>query len=715
MRTTASMDEESFLTRLRSVKINRSFLNVLFGLALLVYIVISILSYKEVSNLIQANKWLVHTYEVIDTINNSLYGFSQMESEQRAFLASNDKRFLEDSAVFKNTIAQNLEKLVELTKNNPDQIARIDNFKKLIERRMKLLRELIVLKNNNQLHTFQGMYAFSLSNEASTEVKITAQEMKSVEMVLLKERDHVLQHQTNVSRMLIILGNIIGLVLLIVAFVLVHLELTNRKNIEFNDKKNRSFLRQIIESTSDMIAAFDKTGKFKIFNESYHSAFKRLFGKSLVINMEVSKLEEGIPESKSSLFQIWKESLNPENLVKIMEFDQDNNKIFYELSSYDIQDGHDVRGTVHCMRDISIRIQEQHKLQESHKQQAEGIKKLEIKNEQITLMVEMSDIMLAANSQEELIVIMSKYAQRLLDFAAGYLFMMHPSKNSLEQVGSWGKPQPQEKLLKPEQCWAIRLGRMHLTSHDRRELLCSHIQLQKKDNVRGCMCLPLMAQNDIYGMLYIEFTDDASIKNTEKKLLITAFAELTALAMANVRLRENLRYQSIRDPLTGLYNRRYLEDALSRQIHQSSRAQSEFAVIMLDLDHFKKINDTFGHDAGDMVLKEMTDVMKLSLRAGDIVARFGGEEFIIIFHDIDLKQVKMKAEKIKLSISKMNVRYGTQNIGPLTVSMGISMYPQDSREMDSLIEYADKGLYHAKETGRNRICAFAELSEPGVH
>jgi len=706
-----AINKEAASTQSRPVNINRSFLNVLFGLALFIYILISLLSYKEVSTLIKTNKWVVHTYEVIDTLNNSLYAFSQLESDQRAFLVTNDKRFLDESKESMAMLETSMEKLIQLTQDNPLQKSRIHIFQKLIQRRLEILQEVILLKHNNQLNTSKGITAFSLGNEASMEVKLSAQEIKSVEMVLLKERDSVLQDQTAISRTLVLLGSIAGLGLLIFSFTLVHIELTNRKNIEYKDKKNRSFLRQIIESTSDMIAAIDNSQQFKIFNESYHNAFKRLFGKSLVIDMDIAKLEEGIPEDKTALFKIWKESLKPENPVQIMAFEHDNNKTFYELGSYDIQDGHSVRGTVHCMRDISARIQEQNKLQESHKKQAEGIQELQTKNEQITLMVEMSDIMLAANSQEELSAIMSKYAQRLLDFASGYLFMMHPSKNCLEQVGAWGKPKVQEKLLTPEQCWAIRLGRMHLTTHDKRELLCNHISWQENDKACGFMCLPLMAQNDIYGMLYIEFTDKASIDNADKKLLITAFAELTALAMANVRLRENLRYQSIRDPLTGLYNRRYLEDALTRQIHQSRRAQTEFAVIMLDLDHFKKINDTFGHDAGDLALKEMAEVMKLSIRAGDIAARFGGEEFLIIFHDINLKEARAKAEQLKIAIAKMNVRYGTQNIGPLTVSMGIAMYPQDSKEMDGLIEYADKSLYQAKETGRNRICAFTELKQ----
>lgn len=240
--------------------------------------------------------------------------------------------------------------------------------------------------------------------------------------------------------------------------------------------------------------------------------------------------------------------------------------------------------------------------------------------------------------------------------------------------------------------------------------MCSHMAFIEQTEL-SLLCVPLMAQNDIYGLLYLEINQkQLPLFDENQRLLITAFAELTALALANVRLRENLRYQSIRDPLTGLYNRRYLEDFLFKQLHQAERTKASFAILMLDLDHFKKINDSFGHDAGDLVLKELGQILNGDIRLGDIAARYGGEEFVLLLYDVDAKAAKMKAEHLRSTISKLQVKDGAQPVGQITVSIGISIYPDDAKSPAELIDAADKALYQAKNKGRNKALVFSEIS-----
>lgn len=405
--------------------------------------------------------------------------------------------------------------------------------------------------------------------------------------------------------------------------------------------------------------------------------------------------------------QTWKESLQRDEETKNIEVNTEQEKTIYEMTSKLIQNGdNEIKGVVHSVRNITKRVQEHTELQESYEKLANGMKKLQEKNEQITLLVEMSGIMLACGSQEELSDVMAKYSQRLLQFSSGYLFIMHPSKNYLEKAASWGNPQPHDLTFTPEQCWAIRLGRIHYAGSSRIELMCSHTMFAEQPEL-SVLCVPLMAQNDIYGLLYLE----VGLKFDEnQQLLITAFAELTALALANVRLRENLRYQSIRDPLTGLYNRRYLEDFLFKQLHQAERTKASFAILMLDLDHFKKINDTFGHDAGDLVLKELGQILNSDIRLGDIAARYGGEEFVLLLYDIDAQAAKMKAENLRSAISNLQVKYGAQPVGQITASIGISVYPDDAKSPAEVIEAADKALYQAKNKGRNKVILFSEIS-----
>ena len=178
--------------------------------------------------------------------------------------------------------------------------------------------------------------------------------------------------------------------------------------------------------------------------------------------------------------------------------------------------------------------------------------------------------------------------------------------------------------------------------------------------------------------------------------------------MANIRLREALRSQSIRDPLTGLYNRRYLEEMLERETRRAVRAEHGLGVLMLDLDHFKKFNDTYGHDAGDTVLRETASFLLKSVRAEDIVCRFGGEEFIVILPVADLKVTQARAERIRSRLRELQVLHQGQPLGMVTVSVGVAELPEHGTSPKALIEAADAALYHAKREGRDRVA----LAEP---
>ncbi|CAH11447.1 Probable diguanylate cyclase YcdT [Legionella pneumophila] len=607
----------------------------------------------------------------------------------------------------KSTLQLNLYKLEQLTRDNPEQNKRTHRFIDLVKQRLNLLNQLVQLKGSGKLDTQEGYDLLNQSQDMSHQVKSLGQEIKSVELVLLSERNTGAVRWADTSSFILISGGITSILFLTIAFILANIELSTRRKTELQNQNTQIRLKKIIESASDMIAAFDKDQRFITFNEAYQREFKRLFDKSISINMSLEEAFDDVPENKKKLVQTWKESLQRDEETKNIEVNTEQEKIIYEMTSKLIQNGdNEIKGVVHSVRNITKRVQEHTELQESYEKLANGMKELQKKNEQITLLVEMSDIMLACGSQEELSYVMAKYSQRLLQFSSGYLFIMHPSKNYLEKAASWGNPQPHDLTFTPEQCWAIRLGRIHYAGSSRIELMCSHTMFAEQPEL-SLLCVPLMAQNDIYGLLYLEVGLEF---DENQQLLITAFAELTALALANVRLRENLRYQSIRDPLTGLYNRRYLEDFLFKQLHQAERTKASFAILMLDLDHFKKINDTFGHDAGDLVLKELGQILNSDIRLGDIAARYGGEEFVLLLYDIDAQAAKMKAENLRSAISNLQVKYGAQPVGQITASIGISVYPDDAKSPAEVIEAADKALYQAKNKGRNKVILFSEIS-----
>jgi diguanylate cyclase (GGDEF)-like protein len=235
------------------------------------------------------------------------------------------------------------------------------------------------------------------------------------------------------------------------------------------------------------------------------------------------------------------------------------------------------------------------------------------------------------------------------------------------------------------------------------------------------LCVPLIAQGETLGVLYIE--DRASLvasspeamqfERTTLQRRASAVAERVSLALANLKLRELLRNQSIRDPLTGLFNRRYLEESLNRELHRANRTRRSVSLVMLDLDHFKHFNDTFGHQVGDILLKEVANVIKGRVRAGDLACRFGGEEFSLIIAEIDTAGTYRCVDNIRDAIKHLSLHHRGQTLGTITVSAGIATYPAHGESAEDLVRAADEALYRAKKAGRDCIVVY-EPSERAV-
>jgi diguanylate cyclase (GGDEF)-like protein len=217
------------------------------------------------------------------------------------------------------------------------------------------------------------------------------------------------------------------------------------------------------------------------------------------------------------------------------------------------------------------------------------------------------------------------------------------------------------------------------------------------------LCIPILAQGEALGILHFQATDEAPALADAELPLKTTFAAQVGLSVANIRLREALRSQSIKDPLTGLYNRRYLTEMLDREIRRAVRAEQSLGILMLDLDHFKKFNDTYGHEAGDTVLREAAAFLSKSIRVEDIVCRFGGEEFVVILPTADLNAAHARAERIRSKLRELMVLHQGLSLGMITVSIGVSALPEHGTSPKELLEAAYGALYRAKREGRDRV------------
>jgi diguanylate cyclase (GGDEF)-like protein len=305
----------------------------------------------------------------------------------------------------------------------------------------------------------------------------------------------------------------------------------------------------------------------------------------------------------------------------------------------------------------------------------------------------MAHRMHAANTDEELAEVIECFVPDILPNLPGAIYAHNNSRNRLVRVAAWGELRAAEESFGPGECWALRLGQSHIVSPGRREIRCKHLG----DAGEAHHCEPLLAGGEVIGSIYLMGVVDA-----EDRFRLGSLAENIASALLNHRLRRNLREQTIRDPLTNLFNRRYLEEALSLEVTRAARARSELTLVMCDVDHFKRFNDEFGHDAGDHVLQTVAAEMRNQFRDGDIVCRFGGEEFTIIAPGVNSAMLAPRIERLRLAIANLQLRHGQRALGPVSMSFGLADFAGSDVSGPELILRADEALYRAKREGRNR-------------
>lgn len=680
-------------------KLFRATTTFFFIIALVIIISVYTISFIQFKKLLKASDWVDHTYQVIVTAQQVLEKVTYLESIKIESLLHEYQDYQAEYETTIKLLNSTILKISNLVADNSPQKDKVGEINTLILKRLQLLHKINNLTEDNKKNMTEVADYIDQNKVLVEQIRTKINDFIKEEHKLLQLRNYAVKQETRFNSLFLIFAQIISTAFLIFAFISV-----NRSRKEINSKEQQ--LRGIIEGAKDVIVVVDPKMRFLIFNTAFKNKFLRLFHKEVKVGMSLQEALTSSPEYKDSMINIWKESLSAtEPYSKNIEFNIDGQILSYEINSSQLYDGNNhLIGAVHIVRNITERIKEQEELVKTNSQLQDTMKEITEKNEKITILLEMSDALLVGSTIDELTTVIAKYATEILDFSCGSIYLMYPSKNMLKAASSWKNPQSLIKQFSPEGCWSLRLGRIH-TYIKKTDLVCEHA----KENV--CyMCVPLRAQNDIFGLLYIEFERSAYEKQLKNyKLIVGAFAEVTALALANVRLRENLRFQSLRDPLTSLYNRRYLEDYLTKQIAQSERTHDPISILMLDLDHFKRINDIHGHDAGDMVLQEVSKLLLTSIRTGDIAARFGGEEFIVVMYNTDLEVAYKRAEIIRADISSLLIKYGADILGKITISIGVSSYPQDGLDVKSLIEAADKALYVSKNTGRNKVVSSKDI------
>ena len=327
---------------------------------------------------------------------------------------------------------------------------------------------------------------------------------------------------------------------------------------------------------------------------------------------------------------------------------------------------------------------------------------LQARNREITLINKMSDALQTCLTWETAFPLIEHFVQELFPLASGVLFAQDSDKQVLQAVASWGSSRPEAPDVLPHDCWAVRHGKVYFGEKRGEERPCCHPCRPEGFSA----CLPLRTREKTMGLLHLQVPGELPPEGSEPlKVLAKTVKDQLSLALANINLRETLHHQAIHDPLTDLFNRRYLEETLEREIRRAQRKGASLVVMMLDLDHFKRFNDTCGHEAGDCLLQNLAGFLRSRIRGGDIACRYGGEEFVLILPEVSLEIALMRAEEFRQGVSNLKVIYRGQLLDNITISLGVAVYPKNGATTDELLKAADEAMYCAKAAGRNRVMA----------
>lgn len=497
------------------------------------------------------------------------------------------------------------------------------------------------------------------------------------------------------------------------------IDISERKRAEAELEQSLSVLQATLESTQDGILAVDVVGRPINYNRQFLEMWQQ--------SDDVMSASEQIDR----IAHLADKTIDPEGFLRRLQ------EIYQQpdLESYDVihlkdgriferygkaqRLGNRIVGRVWNLRDITRRRQAEEALQRSlsENQQATSrltaiVAELERRAQEATLLNKMGDMLQTCNSPEEVYAVVERIAPQLFPHEAGTLAIQNENRTLVEVVAQWGQPDLREEVFSTEMCWALRRGQMHIEENSQGRPLCRRMLTRPSLNY---LCVPLMAHGESLGILHVQSDPAQNGKNgqrgesapllTESRQQLTInIAERVALSLSNIRLRDSLQRQAIHDPLTGLFNRRYMNEALDHEIRRARRRRQPLSIIMLDIDHFKNYNDTYGHQAGDLLLQEMALFLQSNVRAEDIICRYGGEEFTVILPGATLEDAIRRSEQIWEGVKCLEVEYHGRILPSVTLSLGVTeLNDSHGNAIEALLRDADDALYQAKASGRNRV------------
>lgn len=471
---------------------------------------------------------------------------------------------------------------------------------------------------------------------------------------------------------------------------------TKRKRAERALAESEETLKAIFDAAADGIALAEfETKRFRLVNPS----FCRMLGYSQheMLNLNVPDIHP--KEDIRQIVGAFEQQTTPTVELRVKR--KDGSIFFAQLSTSAVTLG----GTL-CLlglfRDITERKTSQDALKQAHDESLALVTVLRRHEHEMVLLTELNDVLQACNSRDEAFPIIAAAVNHLFPDTSGGLALVASRMLEAETVAQWGADQAMLPHFSLDDCWALRTGQMRKVDGADEGAVCRHFKFAPNGPY---ICLPLTIHGETTGLLYLNVGASGVIDQDLTQLLFL-FGNVIKLSLSNLKLRDTLFDRSIRDPLTGLFNRRYLDETLVRELHHAYRAKASLCLAMLDVDHFKIFNDENGHEAGDEVLRAIGEILKNSTRVSDIACRFGGEEFILILNGMDSSTALPHVEQICHEIKRKQVICNGKPLCGVTVSAGLAQAPAHGASPEELLRAADTALYAAKSAGRDRVEVF---------
>ena len=501
----------------------------------------------------------------------------------------------------------------------------------------------------------------------------------------------------------------IGFLMLVVSAtgLIVGSAVAERRRVAKELNERTIFLNSLVETSPFGIVVHDRSGAVQLCND----AFVNLFGyqRAEVVGQNLHDLIVS-PASRAAATALKAQVNSGRELHQTLSRKRkDASIIDVDTHAIPMVQGGQVRAVYVIYNDISLQVRAATAAAEHARSLNELVSELQRRTNEMTALNELGSLLQSSATVDEVFAVVGSAGKKLFATSVGgALYLFKSSRNLLEWSASWGIADSSEKIFAPSACWSLRRGLPHWSESTEGNIRCAHL---KDAAVANYLCVPMIAQGDTLGVLQLVYglkqngaggAEIEGLHPSEHHLGVAAASQI-ALSLASLRLRETLRDQSIRDPLTGLFNRRFMQECLDRELLRGTRKNRSLAVIFIDVDHFKRFNDVFGHEAGDQVLRSMGDFFRSHFRGDDIICRYGGEEFAIILPESSAQDAASRAELLRIAARTLKLKHNDVTLDPVTISAGIAGFPEHSSSARELLQVADACLYEAKRSGRDRV------------